>query len=136
MRHSSYGGGGGFGGGYGGSFGAGGAGFSGGSFGSGGFRGGNVGILSSDEKLTMQGLNERLASYLDAVRHLERENGQLEQLIREWYQKQGPTGTKDYSHYYATIEDLYNQVGSSLSEEFKHCQTFCDGEERSRHGHI
>lgn len=91
-----------------------------------------MGILSSDEKLTMQGLNERLASYLDAVRHLERENGQLEQLIREWYQKQGPTGTKDYSHYYATIEDLYNQVGSSLSEEFKHCQTFCDGEERSR----
>ncbi|KFO90376.1 Keratin, type I cytoskeletal 14, partial [Buceros rhinoceros silvestris] len=116
MRHSSYGGGGGFGGGYGGSFGAGGAGFSGGSFGSGGFRGGNVGILSSDEKLTMQGLNERLASYLDAVRHLERENGQLEQLIREWYQKQGPTGTKDYSHFYATIEDLYDQLVTAALE--------------------
>ncbi|NXS59815.1 K1C19 protein, partial [Brachypteracias leptosomus] len=67
-------------------------------------------ILSNDEKLTMQSLNERLASYLDTVRDLERENAQLEQLIREWYQKQGPTGTKDYSHYYRTIEDLQNQI--------------------------
>ena len=110
----------GFGGGYGGSFGGGGAGFSGGSFGSGSFRGRNVGILSNDEKLTMQSLNERLASYLDTVRNLEMENAQLEQLIREWYQKQGPTGTKDYSHYYGKIEDLQNQVGCSLSENFKH----------------
>lgn len=105
----------GFGGGYGGSFGGGG-----GGFGSGGFPGGNMGILSNDEKLAMQSLNERLASYLDKVRSLERENSQLEQLIREWYQKQGPTGTKDYSHYYAEIEDLQNQVGCSLSRKFKH----------------
>lgn len=105
----------GFGGGYGGSFGGGG-----GGFGSGGFPGGNIGILSNDEKLAMQSLNERLASYLDKVRSLERENSQLEQLIREWYQKQGPTGTKDYSHYYAEIEDLQNQVGCSLSWKFKH----------------
>ncbi|NXX97758.1 K1C42 protein, partial [Centropus bengalensis] len=67
-------------------------------------------ILSNNEKLTMQSLNERLASYLNTVRQLEKENSQLEQLIREWYQKQGPTGTKDYSHYYRTIEDLQNQI--------------------------
>ncbi|KAK4808715.1 hypothetical protein QYF61_023183 [Mycteria americana] len=101
----------GFGGGYGGSFGGGG-----GSFGSGGFRGGNVGILSNDEKLTMQSLNERLASYLATVRNLEMENAQLEQLIREWYQKQGPTGTKDYSHYYRKIEDLQNQLVTAAVE--------------------
>lgn len=64
MGHSSMGtgfrsGGSAFGGGYGGGFGGGGACFSGGSFGSGGFHGGNVGILSNDEKLTMQSLNER-----------------------------------------------------------------------------
>ncbi|KFR16468.1 Keratin, type I cytoskeletal 17, partial [Opisthocomus hoazin] len=105
----------GFGGGYGGSFGGGGAGFSGGSFGS-GFHGGNVGILSNDEKLTMQSLNERLASYLDVVRNLEMENVQLERLIREWYQKQGPTGTKDYSHYYGKIEDLQNQLVTAAVE--------------------
>ncbi|OPJ74490.1 keratin, type I cytoskeletal 13 [Patagioenas fasciata monilis] len=104
----------GFGGGYGGSFGGGG-----GGFGSSGFPGGNTGILSSDEKLAMQSLNERLASYLDKVRRLERENSQLEQLIREWYQKQGPTGTKDYSHYYAEIEDLQNQLVTATVETNK-----------------
>ncbi|XP_065605257.1 keratin, type I cytoskeletal 19-like [Cyrtonyx montezumae] len=109
----------GFGAGYGGSFGAGAAGFSSGSFGGGGFGGENVGILSSDEKLTMQNLNDRLASYLDKVRSLEKENARLEQLIREWYQKQGPTGRKDYSHYYATIEDLQNQILTAAVETNK-----------------
>lgn len=106
----------GFGAGYGGSFGSGDAGFSAGSFGGGGFGGENMGILSNNEKLTMQNLNDRLASYLDKVRSLEKENARLEQLIREWYQKQGPAGRKDYSHYYSTIEDLQNQVGCSLSQ--------------------
>ncbi|NXG39147.1 K1C19 protein, partial [Dromaius novaehollandiae] len=73
-------------------------------------------LLSSDEKLTMQNLNDRLASYLDTVRNLEKENIQLEQLIREWYQQQGPTGTKDYSHYYGTIEDLQNQLVTATVE--------------------
>lgn len=109
-----------FGGGYGAGFGGGGAGFSAGSFGSGGFHGGNVGIFSYDEKLTMQSLNERLASYMETVRNLEKENAQLEQLIREWYQKQGPIGPKDYSHYYEQIEELQKQVGCFLPEKFKH----------------
>ncbi|XP_021233919.1 keratin, type I cytoskeletal 9-like [Numida meleagris] len=109
----------GFGAGYGGSFGAGGAGFGGGSFGGGGFGGENLGILSNDEKLTMQNLNDRLASYLDKVRNLEEENARLEKLIREWYQKQGPTGRKDYSHYYATIEDLQNQILNAAVETNK-----------------
>ncbi|NWZ26808.1 K1C19 protein, partial [Asarcornis scutulata] len=73
-------------------------------------------ILSNDEKLTMQNLNDRLASYLDTVRNLEKENAQLEQLIREWYQKQGPTGRKDYSHYYGEIEDLQNQLVTAAVE--------------------
>ncbi|XP_005059808.1 PREDICTED: keratin, type I cytoskeletal 10-like isoform X4 [Ficedula albicollis] len=108
-----------FGGGYGGGFGGGGAGFSAGSFGSGGFQGGNVGILSYDEKLTMQSLNERLASYLETVRNLEKENAQLEQLIREWYQKQGPIGPKDYSHYYGQIEELQKQIVATAVETHK-----------------
>uniref|UniRef100_A0A8C4JHJ2 Keratin, type I cytoskeletal 14-like n=1 Tax=Dromaius novaehollandiae TaxID=8790 RepID=A0A8C4JHJ2_DRONO len=68
------------------------------------------GLLSTNEKLTMQNLNDRLASYMDKVRGLEEENAHLERLIREWYQKQGPTGTKDYSQYYRTIEELQNQI--------------------------
>ncbi|KAJ7405920.1 Keratin, type I cytoskeletal 17 [Pitangus sulphuratus] len=106
----------GFGAAYGGGFGGGGAGFSGGSF---GFHGGNVGILSNDEKLTMQSLNERLASYMETVRNLEMENAQLEQLIREWYQKQGPSGPKDYSHYYGQIEELQNQIVSAAVDTHK-----------------
>ncbi|XP_040547754.1 keratin, type I cytoskeletal 10 isoform X1 [Gallus gallus] len=109
----------GFGAGYGGGFGSGSAGFSAGSFGGGGFGGENMGILSNNEKLTMQNLNDRLASYLDKVRSLERENARLEQLIREWYQKQGPTGRKDYSHYYTTIEDLQNQILTAAVETNK-----------------
>ncbi|KFW07845.1 Keratin, type I cytoskeletal 17, partial [Eurypyga helias] len=88
--------------------------FGGGSFGGGGFSGAgfgeDAGLLSTNEKLTMQNLNDRLASYLDKVRRLEDENSQLEHMIREWYKNQGPTGSRDYSQYYRTIEELQNQI--------------------------
>ncbi|KAG8566376.1 hypothetical protein GDO81_013212 [Engystomops pustulosus] len=107
--------GGGAGGGYGGGFGGGagggfGAGFGGGA---GGFGGGG-GILASNEKQTMQNLNDRLASYLDKVKALEDANADLEHKIREWYEKQRPgstTGTgPDYSKYEKTIEDLRTKI--------------------------
>ncbi|XP_043818490.1 keratin, type I cytoskeletal 14-like [Dromiciops gliroides] len=100
-----YGGGAGFGGGYGGSFGGG----LGGGYG-GGFGGGMDGLLAGGEKVTMQNLNDRLASYLDKVRALEEANTDLEVKIRDWYQKQRPTEDKDYSPYYRTIEDLRNKI--------------------------
>ncbi|KAG3268972.1 keratin 9 [Ictidomys tridecemlineatus] len=108
-----YGGSGGFGGGFGGSrvFGGGygGSGGFGGGFG-GGAGGGDGGILTTDEKTTMQYLNSRLASYLDKVRSLEDENATLEKKIQEWYRNQGPrVFQKDYSPYYDTINDLKNQ---------------------------
>ena len=59
----------------------------------------------------MQNLNDRLASYLDKVRALEEANADLEVKIRDWYQRQRPTETKDYSPYFKTIEDLRNKVG-------------------------
>uniref|UniRef100_A0A8C8RLI1 IF rod domain-containing protein n=1 Tax=Pelusios castaneus TaxID=367368 RepID=A0A8C8RLI1_9SAUR len=110
---SSCGGFGGFGGGYGGGYGGdsfgGSYGFSGSSFG-----GEDCGILSNNEKMTMQNLNDRLAAYLNKVKRLEEENDQLEHLIREWYQTQGPTGPlKNYSRFYGEIEDLNNQIVNS-----------------------
>ncbi|XP_061444584.1 keratin, type I cytoskeletal 19-like [Rhineura floridana] len=112
---------GGFGGGLGGPLGAGfGSAPSGGSvlFGHiGGGLGGGFGIcnevplISCDEKMTMQNLNDRLASYLEKVRCLEGENGQLECKIREWYDRQGSLwDPKDYGCYYQQIEDLKNQI--------------------------
>lgn len=87
----------------------------------GGFGGGFAGgfgavgdiLLSGNEKVTMQNLNDRLAAYLDKVRRLEEENAQLEHHIRDWYRKQAPSVSKDYSSYYQTIEQLQNQVGQS-----------------------
>ncbi|XP_052612635.1 keratin, type I cytoskeletal 19 [Peromyscus eremicus] len=68
------------------------------------------GLLAGNEKITMQNLNDRLASYLDKVRALEQANGELEVKIRDWYQKQGPGPSRDYSHYYKTIEDLRDKI--------------------------
>ncbi|XP_024091047.3 keratin, type I cytoskeletal 9 [Pongo abelii] len=96
--------GGGFGGGYGGGFG----GF--GGFG-GGAGGGDGGILTANEKSTMQELNFRLASYLDKVQALEDANNDLENKIQDWYDKKGPAATqKNYSPYYKTIDDLKDQI--------------------------
>lgn len=72
---------------------------------------GSDGLLSGNEKITMQNLNDRLASYLEKVRALEQANGELEVKIRDWYQKQGPGPSRDYSHYFKTIEDLRDKVG-------------------------
>ncbi|NXH70927.1 K1C19 protein, partial [Hydrobates tethys] len=80
---------------------------------SGGYGGGlgsSDGLLSGNEKATMQSLNERLASYLDKVRALEEANSDLETKIRDWYQKQGPGPARDYSPYYKTIEDLRDKI--------------------------
>ncbi|XP_054897663.1 keratin 97 [Poeciliopsis prolifica] len=65
--------------------------------------------VTTNEKATMQNLNDRLAAYLEKVRSLESANLQLETQIREWYQKKTPT-TRDYSKYEAIIEDLRNKI--------------------------
>ncbi|XP_026368642.1 keratin, type I cytoskeletal 19 [Ursus americanus] len=77
------------------------------------------GLLGGNEKLTMQNLNDRLASYLDKVRALEEANGDLEAKIRDWYQKQGPGPARDYSHYFKTIEDLRDKILGATIENSK-----------------
>lgn len=75
----------------------------------GGGSAGSGAILSGQEKVTMQNLNDRLATYLDKVRSLESANAKLEQQIRDWYQKQTPT-VRDYSKYQLIIDDLRKKV--------------------------
>jgi len=68
--------------------------------------------VGANEKATMQNLNDRLSTYLEKVRTLEKENDTLERQIREWYEKRAVI-SHDYSKYFATIEDLKDKVRGS-----------------------
>uniref|UniRef100_A0A4X2K1Z6 Keratin, type I cytoskeletal 20 n=1 Tax=Vombatus ursinus TaxID=29139 RepID=A0A4X2K1Z6_VOMUR len=73
----------------------------------------NADFSVGNEKITMQNLNDRLATYLERVRSLEQTNSQLEIQIRQWYEKNSPTLSRDYSAYFKTIEDLRNQINAA-----------------------
>ncbi|XP_013865634.1 keratin, type I cytoskeletal 13 [Austrofundulus limnaeus] len=65
--------------------------------------------VDANEKATLQNLNDRLASYLEKVHKLEKENLQLEKQIREWYESKTVT-THDYSNYFVTIKELQDKI--------------------------
>ncbi|XP_040187723.1 keratin, type I cytoskeletal 42-like [Rana temporaria] len=67
-------------------------------------------LLSGNEKETMQNLNDRLATYLDKVRSLEKANSEIELRIKEWHVKNTGFVERDYNNYYQTIEGLKNQI--------------------------
>ncbi|KAM9046399.1 LOW QUALITY PROTEIN: keratin, type I cuticular Ha3-I-like [Megaptera novaeangliae] len=68
------------------------------------------GSFNGNEKETMQFLNGWLASYLEKVRQLERENAELECCIWEWYESQIPYICPDYQSYFRTIEELQQKI--------------------------
>ncbi|KAK2851036.1 hypothetical protein Q5P01_007312 [Channa striata] len=67
-------------------------------------------LAIGNEKITMQHLNDRLASYLETVRNLEKANSKLEIKIRETLENKGPLEGRDYSKYYAIIAGLREQI--------------------------
>uniref|UniRef100_A0A8D1V2V1 IF rod domain-containing protein n=1 Tax=Sus scrofa TaxID=9823 RepID=A0A8D1V2V1_PIG len=70
------------------------------------------GAFNGNEKETMQFLNDRLASYLEKVRQLERDNAELERQIQERSQQQEPLVCPNYQSYFRTIEELQQKPES------------------------
>ncbi|KAM7068497.1 keratin, type I cytoskeletal 20 [Molossus nigricans] len=67
-------------------------------------------LVFGNEKMAMRNLNDRLASYLEKVRSLEQSNSQLEAQIKQWYESNVPSISRDYSAYYKQIADLQSQI--------------------------
>ena len=83
-----------------------------GGAGTGASAGGAAGAgIMGNERGHMQNLNDRLATYLDTVRSLEKANNELEVKIREALEKGGPE-MREYSKYTPILDDLRRQVST------------------------
>merc|ERR1739838_705448 len=102
------------GGGGGGGFGLGG----GGGFGLGGGGGGGAEVAAVSEKMEMQNLNHRLASYLDKVAILEKANFELEEKIKNWGIGR-VVEARDFSAFLIVIEEIRSKMmaaGTAIAE--------------------
>uniref|UniRef100_A0A8C2XAV3 Keratin 18a, tandem duplicate 2 n=1 Tax=Cyclopterus lumpus TaxID=8103 RepID=A0A8C2XAV3_CYCLU len=73
-------------------------------------------LAITNEKTTMQHLNDRLANYLETVRSLEKANSLLEIKIRESSEEKGPMKGRDFSKYNATIMELRDNIFTLMKD--------------------
>uniref|UniRef100_A0A8C3YKU0 Keratin 40 n=1 Tax=Catagonus wagneri TaxID=51154 RepID=A0A8C3YKU0_9CETA len=90
------------------------------------------GVLNSNEKETLQFLNDRLANYLEKVRGLEELNEELECRIREQCDGDVPLVCPDYQCYFDIIEELQQKIlctkaeNSRLTVQLDNCKLAAD----------